>query len=379
MSGEIECKYSRNRPYQATLKSSVRINGEASGKETRHLVFALEEDELEFSPGDALGVFPKNQPELVEGVLRALKLKGESPIQKTDGFRTTLKDELSTRYVLNRVGKKFVKGVAKKFQIQTLCALDETQLDEYIYTRDCLDVFKEYPQIQMTAEEFLELLTPIVPRLYSISSSWSRHPHEAHVTLAVVEYETHGRHRYGLCSGYMGKFLSVGQSAPVYIQRSRHFHLPPDSRTDIIMAGPGTGVAPFLSFLQQRQMEKAQGRSWLFFGDRYEKTDFLYRNQIEDWQRQGALTRLSLAWSRDQEHKIYVQDRLRENSAELWEWIKNGAWFYVCGDAKRMAKDVHQALIDMAIKKGQLSQKQAEEYVNTTMMKTEKRYRRDVY
>jgi sulfite reductase (NADPH) flavoprotein alpha-component len=379
MSVEAESVYSRNRPYLSKLKSSVRINGEASGKETRHLVFELGEDELEFNPGDALGVFPKNQPELVDGLLQCFKLNGDTTVQKPDGFVAKLEDVLSTRYVLNRANKKFVKIVGEKFNIQELAAFDEKQLDDYVYTRDYLDICKEYPQIQVTADELLDVLTPIVPRLYSISSAWSKHPREAHVTLAVVEYDAHERHRYGLCSGYMGKFLQIGQSVPVYIQRSRHFHLPPDSSTDIIMVGPGTGVAPFLSFLQHREMEKAKGRSWLFFGDRYEKTDFLYRSQLEEWQRKSTLTKLSLAWSRDQERKIYVQDRIRENGAELWQWFQNGAWFYVCGDAKRMAKDVHQALVEIAVKEGKLSQEKAEDYINTTMMKTEKRYRRDVY
>jgi sulfite reductase (NADPH) flavoprotein alpha-component len=220
----------------------------------------------------------------------------------------------------------------------------------------------------------------VVPRLYSIASSFQAHPGEVHLCITVVRYETHGRAKKGLASGFFADHSDMFvKNIPVYVQESRTFRLPKDGAADIIMCGPGVGLAPFRAFLEQRVLEGATGRNWLFFGEQHRATDFLYGDELLDYQRKGKLHRLDLAFSRDQSHKIYVQHRMLEQAKELWSWLQNGAYFYVCGDARHMAKDVHQALIDVAQKEGGLSAEAAAQYVNVTLMKTEKRYLRDVY
>jgi sulfite reductase (NADPH) flavoprotein alpha-component len=220
----------------------------------------------------------------------------------------------------------------------------------------------------------------VVPRLYSIASSLQAHPNEAHLCITVVRYQTHGRAKKGLASGFFADHSDMFvNNIPVYVQESRMFRLPPDGSTDIIMCGPGVGVAPFRAFLEQRTLDGATGRNWLFFGEQHQATDFLYGDEFLEYQRKGKLHRLDLAFSRDQSHKIYVQHRMLEQAKELWSWLQNGAYFYVCGDARHMAKDVHQGLIDIAQKEGGLSAEAAANYVNVTLMKTEKRYLRDVY
>ena len=255
---------------------------------------------------------------------------------------------------------------------------DEAQLDQYVFTRDYIDVLNDFPQATFSEEEFMGLLTRANPRLYSIASSPVKHPNEVHLTVAVVRYKTHDRTKLGLASGYLGCCVPFENKVPVYVQPTRHFHLP-DSTTAMIMVGPGTGIAPFRAFLEHRQAHGHKGKNWLFFGDQKAATDFLYGEEFEEYQKQGFLTRLDTAFSRDQAHKIYVQNRLLENSAELWKWLQEGAYFYVCGDAKRMARDVHQALIDIAQKEGSLTPEAAKEYIEVTLTKTEKRYLKDVY
>ena len=254
-------------------------------------------------------------------------------------------------------------------------------LSDYIYTRDYVDILKEFDEAHFeSAEAFLAQLTPIVPRLYSIASSLQAHPGEVHICISVVRYETHGRKKKGLASGFFADHTDLFvKNVPIYIQESRTFRLPKDNSTDIIMVGPGTGIAPFRAFLEQRTLEGATGRNWLIFGEQHRATDFLYGDEFLDYQKKGKLHRLGLAFSRDQAHKIYVQHRLMENAKELWAWLQNGAYFYVCGDAKRMAKDVHQALIVIAQTEGGLSPEAAANYINVTLMRTERRYLRDVY
>jgi sulfite reductase (NADPH) flavoprotein alpha-component len=254
-------------------------------------------------------------------------------------------------------------------------------LGEYVDTRDYVDILKEFDEARFQSPAaFLSQLSPVVPRLYSIASSLQAHPDEAHLCITVVRYETHGRAKKGLASGFFADHSDMFvKNIPVYVQESRTFRLPKDGSTDIIMCGPGVGLAPFRAFLEQRILDGATGRNWLFFGEQHEATDFLYGHQLMDYHRHGKLHRLDLAFSRDQSYRIYVQHRMMEAAKELWSWLQRGAYFYVCGDARHMAKDVHQALIDIAQKEGGLSVEAAAEYVGVTLMKTEKRYLRDVY
>jgi sulfite reductase (NADPH) flavoprotein alpha-component len=379
--------YSKNNPFKAKLKEKYLLNKNGSEKETRHFVIDLTGSNLQYNPGFSLGVFAQNAPILVDELLTRLNLDPATQIAPKAGVEPSpLRDLLLNNYTLNRANKKFVKGIAeklsageKKEKILTLCA-DEEQLNAYIFTRDYIDILVEYPEVKLTAEELLPLLSPSNPRLYSIASSQAKVKEEVHLTIAVVRYHTHNRDKKGLASGWLADHTTLGVTeVPVFVALSKHFKLPDDPATDIIMVGPGTGIAPFRAFLQQREVDGSKGRNWLFFGDQRHATDFLYEEEFEAWKKSGLLTRLDTAFSRDQEHKVYVQDRMREHGAELWNWLQKGAYFYVCGDAKRMAKDVHQTLIDIAMEHGGLDAEKAGDYINKTLMKEEHRYLRDVY
>ena len=376
--------YDRNHPFHAPFLENLKLNLEGSSKDTRHQVFGLESSGLTYRSGDSLGVFAENPDSLVGELLSKLRLSGDEPVLNQKGESVLLKELLTRDYLLNRVSKKFIRLVAgrlpagaRKDELEAMIA-DNARLDEYIFARDYVDVLNEFGQIEITAGELVDSLVKAAPRLYSIASSPKKYPTQVHLTVAVVSYTTFGRSKHGFASGYLAHHLPIGASAPVYVQPSRHFHLPA-SDADIIMIGPGTGIAPFRAFLQEREVDGASGRNWLFFGDQHRASDFLYGEEFLEYQRRGLLTRLDLAFSRDQAHKVYVQNRMREEAREIWRWLQNGAYLYVCGDAHRMAKDVHQTLIDIAETEGKLSAQAAAEYVNQTLMKTEKRYLRDVY
>lgn len=377
--------YSKNNPFLARLTQNIVLNKEGSEKETRHFVIDLAGSGITYQPGYSIGVFAQNPAPVVGELIERLRLDPLTPIPTANGS-TTLTETLLKNFTLNRVGKKFVKAVAeklppgeKKDHLTALCA-DEEQLAAYIHTRDVIDVLIEYPEASFTAEELLTNLGRSVPRLYSIASSPAKVGTEVHLTVAVVRYTTHGRTKKGLCSGYLADDAPLHQNVvPVFMSANKHFKLPDNPDTPVIMVGPGTGIAPFRAFLQQREVEGAKGKTWLFFGDQRRATDFLYEDEWNDYLARGILTKLDTAFSRDQTHKIYVQDRMRENGRELWAWLQEGAFFYVCGDAKRMAKDVHQALIDIAAEHGGLTPEAAADYVNVTLAKTEKRYLKDVY
>jgi sulfite reductase (NADPH) flavoprotein alpha-component len=378
--------YSKNNPFLARLTENRLLSKEGSEKETRHFVIDLAGSDITYQPGYSIGIFAKNPESVVGELLSLLKLDGTSVITDAAGNRTSLHDTLSTNFTLNRVGKKFVKAVQeklpageKKTSLGEICA-DEERLTAFIFTRDVIDVVLEYPEAHFTAEELVASLGRSVPRLYSIASSPAKVGTEVHLTVAVVRYTTHGREKKGLCSGYLADDAPLNESRlPVFMSVNKHFKLPEDTNTPVIMVGPGTGIAPFRAFLQQREVDGSKGRNWLFFGEQRRATDFLYEEEFDSYQKSGLLTKFDTAFSRDQEKKIYVQDRMRENGAELWAWLQEGAYFYVCGDAKRMAKDVNQTLIDIAQTHGGLSPEAATEYVNVTLAKTEKRYLKDVY
>jgi sulfite reductase (NADPH) flavoprotein alpha-component len=309
------------------------------------------------------------------------------PVPGASGTAAPLRKVLIENYILNRATKKIMTGLAEcvpqgEQRNQLMEIVDNGEvLSEYVHSRDYVDILKEFDEARFeTPEAFLSQLSPIPPRLYSIASSLAAHPGEVQLCVGIVRYETHGRKKTGLCTGFLADYAPMREkSIPIYVQESRHFRLPQDKTRDIIMVGPGTGIAPFRAFLEQRAVDGATGRNWLIFGEQRRATDFLYENDFTAWQKQGKLHRLDLAFSRDQAEKVYVQHRMKQNAAELWAWLQAGANFYVCGDAHRMAKDVHQALIDIVREQGNLSPEAAADYVNVTLMKTERRYLRDVY
>jgi len=364
--------FGRNNPITSQLRENRHLNQPGSSKDTRHIVIELGSYGPTYQCGDSLGVLPRNPEALVREFTQKLGLHNDEALHET----------LATSAILNRVGKKFVKAVAEKAtgtakdKLQAICA-DEKKLDEYVFDRDVVDVLHDAPGVHLEPSEIPGLLNKIAPRLYSIASSPDYCPGEVHLTVAVVQYASHGRTKQGLASGYLAN-LADQASVPVYVQPTRHFHLPAPDR-DVIMVGPGTGIAPFRAFLQHRAKHGHSGRNWLFFGDQHAKTDFLYSEEFAAAQKSGHLHKLSTAFSRDQADKIYVQHRMEEEGPELWRWLEKGAYFYVCGDAKRMAKDVHAALLKIVSQHGGKTTEQAEEWVSVTFSKTEKRYLKDVY
>jgi sulfite reductase (NADPH) flavoprotein alpha-component len=379
--------YSRKNPFLAELTGHDRLTGSGSLKDTRHFVLSLEGSGLSYTPGDSLGAFGRNPPELVDELIGLLGFDPDSPVPDAKGQPTTLREALLCDYTVNRANRKMMAGLAERVpqgeQRNRLMELVDNgdELCEYINSRDYVDILKEFTEARFESPTaFLAQLSPIVPRLYSIASSLQAHPGEVHLCITVVRYETHGRTKKGLASGFFADHTDMFvKNIPVYVQESRTFRLPKEPSTDIIMCGPGVGLAPFRAFLEQRVLDGATGRNWLCFGEQHRATDFLYREQLEGYVRKGNLHRLDLAFSRDQAQKIYVQNRMLEQAKELWSWLQNGAYFYVCGDARHMAKDVHKTLITIAQQQGGLSPEAAADYVNTTLMKTERRYLRDVY
>ena len=362
--------YGRSRPFPACLAASLPLNGSGSRKDTRHVVISLAGSGLTYKPGDALGVFPENCPELVDELLHALHA----------GHRDDLRRALCLERALGRPSDDLIERLVE-------CATDQDEAahltrlrdgeDDWIDTADLLDVLQRHPSARMDAEEFVSLLSPIQPRLYSISSSLRAHPEEVHLTVAVVRYTKNDRPRKGVASTFLAERISPGEEVRVFVHPSHRFQLPESGDVPLVMIGPGTGVAPFRAFLEERQATAANGKNWLFFGDQCRATDFLYESELNGFQRAGLLTRLDTAFSRDQDEKIYVQDRMRQRAKELWGWLEEGAHFYVCGDAKRMAGDVDRALHEVVAEQGGLSAAEAKAYI--TRMTKSGRYQRDVY
>jgi sulfite reductase (NADPH) flavoprotein alpha-component len=355
------------------------LNKPGSGKEVRHYELSLTGSDLTYQAGDALGVVPVNCPELVDDLLAALKCAGDDPV-KVDGVEMTLREAFARHFDITKPTPELVTVIGERGfadGLSLLLAPDRRDdLKRWIFGRDVLDVLGLLPG-PMPLAELLPLLRKLSPRLYSIASSPRAHPGEVHLTVSAVRYETHGRPRKGVASTFLADRVGDADYVQVYVQPAHGFNPPANGDAPMIMVGPGTGIAPFRAFLEERQAVGAKGKNWLFFGDQKRATDFLYEEQLTAWQRDGFLTRLDLAFSRDQAEKIYVQDRLRENVGELWSWLEAGAHFYVCGDAARMAKDVDAALHTIIEKAGGRSTDEAKEYV--AKLRTEKRYQRDVY
>ena len=373
--------YSRANPFPARLITNRKLNAPGSVKDTRHFEISLEASSLRYEVGDALGVIPQNCPTLVDEIIRALGCDGEEAVTDPSGKETSLRSALLRDYQITKPGSsllKFVAGKANDGELKSL--LDparKADLDKYLYGREIIDLLLGCSASKFTPREFVGLLAKLQPRLYSISSSPKAHPGEVHLTVAAVRYESHGRARKGICSTFLADRVDADTPVPVFVQTSHGFRLPADGTRPIIMIGPGTGIAPFRAFLEERRATAATGKSWLFFGDQQKKCDFLYQEQLEGMLAEGSLTRLDLAFSRDQAEKIYVQTRMLEQAAELWRWLEDGAHLYVCGDAKRMAKDVDAALHEVIEKTGGKSADDAKAYV--VKLKSDKRYQRDVY
>ena len=369
--------YSKSNPYSSALLLN-RVMTEGSDKETRHFEFSLKESGLRYEPGDSLGVLPVNCPEVVNDLLLATGFSGSEQVQiGEDSF--ILKDALLHKFACTVVSKIQIKKfneIAQMSALEELLKIENKQaLIDYMWGRELIDLFKEYPQQGLSVENFIALLRPMPPRLYSIASSLSAHSDEVHLTVAVVRYDSFGRKRKGVCSSYLAE--RVGETIPCYFHPNKNFKLPQNQEAPVIMVGPGTGIAPFRAFIEERQTTGAPGKNWLFFGDRSQKTDYLYGNEWETYRKDGILNELDLAWSRDQSEKVYVQHKMLEKGAELWKWLQDGAVFYVCGDASRMAKDVDQALRTIAQQHGSMNEEEATIWIKA--LHKEKRYLKDVY
>ena len=414
--------WSVKNPYLTKVTECYVLNGEGSKKETCHIVFDLGDSGLEYKVGDALGVLAENPPLTVDNLIKAAGWDRDQTVTTHNGERS-LWQALKSDFEIHRVNKKFVKSLTEKVttsgmrisvqlierirnptggmvtagdseiitmlkpSIQNddpqtkveMLSSDAEKLEEYIWSRDYIDVMKDF-NVHYEPEEFLGLVDKLKPRLYSIASSPDAHPGLVELTVAIVRYNHHNRNRGGLCTVFLADEVEVDKTdVKVFMSPTKSFVLPLDKSVDIIMVGPGTGIAPFRAFMEQRVFDGGSGKNWLFFGDQSEKTEFYYKDAIESWLDHGHLYKFTTAWSRDQEEKIYVQNRLKEHGAEVWEWFEKGAYFYICGDKQYMAKDVHRTLIEIAKEHGGMSLEDATFFIEKTMMREQKRYLRDVY
>ena len=372
-----ESQYNKANPFPATLITNQKITGRQSDKDVRHLEFDLAGSDLHYQAGDALGVWFDNDPKLVDEVLSLAQIDPTTEVT-IEGKAQTISTALLSYLELTQNTPAFVKGyaaLANNEQLNDLVA-DNQALQELVQRTPIVDVLHKFPA-KLTAEQLVSLLRPLTPRLYSISSSPAEVGEEVHLTVGVVRFEHEGRARSGAASSFLADRVEEDGAVRVFVEHNDNFRLPNDTAKPIIMVGSGTGVAPFRAFMQQRVADEANGKNWLIFGNPHFASDFLYQTEWQQFAKEGFLHKYDFAWSRDQEKKIYVQDKIRENSTALWQWLQEGAYFYVCGDAARMAKDVEQALLEVIAKEGNLSPDEAEDYLNE--LREEKRYQRDVY
>ncbi|KAF0096237.1 MAG: cysJ [Puniceicoccaceae bacterium 5H] len=378
---EKEEGYSKKNPFPAKIKNNFVMNAEGSAKEVLHVEIDLEGSGMTYEPGDALGVIPSNCPEVADDVLRMAGFRGDE-LKEVDGELLSLTELVMRDYDITSLSRSLVRKYLPFAKNKALDKMLEDEnkekLSEWLWGREIRDLFAEFPPADsLTVDQLLNLLRSQPPRLYSIASSLRKHPDEVHLTVGAVRYNAHGRERKGVCSTFFADRVQAGDTVPVYMHHNKNFKLPADPDTPIIMVGPGTGIAPFRSFVEDREATGARGRNWLFFGDQRFLYDFYYQTEWQDYLKSGILTKMDVAFSRDTDKKVYVQDRMREKAKELYAWIEEGAYFYVCGDASRMAKDVHQAMIDIVKEHGGMSQEDAAAYVKK--LQKEKRYQRDVY
>lgn len=369
--------YTKEAPLTATLAANQKITGRDSEKDVRHIEIDLGDSGLRYQPGDALGVWYQNDPALIKELVELLWLKGDEPVT-VDGKTLPLAEALEWHFELTVNTGNIVENYATLTRSESLLPLvgDKAQLQHYAATTPIVDMVRFSPA-QLDAQALVDLLRPLTPRLYSIASSQAETENEVHVTVGVVRYDIEGRARAGGASGFLADRVEEDGEVRVFIEHNDNFRLPANPQTPVIMIGPGTGIAPFRAFMQQRAAEGAEGKNWLFFGNPHFTEDFLYQVEWQSYVKEGVLSRIDLAWSRDQKEKVYVQDKLREQGAELWRWINDGAHIYVCGDANRMAKDVEQTLLEVIAEYGAMDAEAADEFLSE--LRVERRYQRDVY
>jgi len=379
--------YDKDNPFLAKITERYLLNAPGGDKETIHCVIDLSGSGLQYEAGDSIGIYCENDPVIVRQILDALGFTGKEPVmlpkmdEPIDIF-TALLDKLSlaqpTRKFMEFLKEKEGSLIEREQIRELLLPENKEQLKTYLEEREYVDLLEEYPSLKVTPQELVDHMRRLVPRMYSIASSPHCYPNEVHLTVAVLRYKTNQRDREGVATCYLADRKALNSpSLPIFLSKSHHFRLPEDDSVDVIMVGPGTGIAPFRAFMQERSYKKASGRNWLFFGERTSQYDYLYSADWGKYLEEGTLNRLDLAFSRDQAHKIYVQDRMLESAPELWQWLNKGAYFYVCGDAKRMAKDVDAALHKICEREGNLSEDEAKAYIRE--LKKEKRYVKDVY
>lgn len=369
--------YTKEAPLTATLAVNQKITGRDSEKDVRHIEIDLADSGLRYQPGDALGVWYQNDPALVKELVELLWLKGDEPVT-VDGKTLPLAEALEWHFELTVNTANIVENYATLTRSETLLPLvgDKAQLQHYAATTPIVDMVRFSPA-QLDADALIGLLRPLTPRLYSIASSQAEVESEVHITVGAVRYDIEGRARAGGASSFLADRVEEDGEVRVFIEHNDNFRLPANPQTPVIMIGPGTGIAPFRAFMQQRAADGAEGKNWLFFGNPHFTEDFLYQVEWQRYVKEGVLSRIDLAWSRDQQQKVYVQDKLREQGAELWRWINDGAHIYVCGDANRMAKDVEQTLLEVIAEFGAMDAEAADEFLSE--LRVERRYQRDVY
>ena len=386
MDTETAPVYTKDNPFLSSIVDNRSLNRPGSMKETRHIEVSIAGSDLKYEAGDSLGVFPANDPAAVDELLQVAGLGADEEVTlPRHDEPVPLREALIRCLNIGQQTKKFLQALAghtsdpaEKRKLDALVQpASRQEMMEFLSQREVVDLLKVFPGVRFTAQQLADQLKRLVPRLYSIASSPWVYPEVVHLTVAVVRYRTNNRDRVGVCSTYLAERASMHRpEVPVFLAKS-HFRLPDDPDRDIIMVGPGTGIAPFRAFLQERISLGAKGRNWLFFGDQRQEYDYLYGDEFERYREEGHLNKISLAFSRDQEHKVYVQDRMLEESRTLWEWLQGGAYFYVCGDAHRMAKDVDQALHQIARESGGMTEEEAASHVK--LLRKERRYQRDVY
>jgi sulfite reductase (NADPH) flavoprotein alpha-component len=376
----IATAYTRKNAFNAPVLANQRLTARSSDKDVRHLELSLEGSGIHYEPGDALGVMPRNDVSQVDELIQALPYSADAAIS-LEGANMSLRRALIERFDIGPVTRTLLEKYAAHTPNSTLTALlaaeNADALANFLRAHDLIDLIKAYPLSAIDPDQFVQLLRPLAPRLYSIASSQRVTPDEVHLTIGLARFEARGKLRFGVVSKQVADAEGDDASLPVYLHRNPNFRLPTSSDAPIVMIGPGTGIAPFRAFIAERDTTGARGRNWLFFGERHFLSDFLYQTEWLDYRKRGVLTHMDVAFSRDQAYKVYVQQRMLERGAELYEWIQNGAYLYVCGDALRMAADVQRALLDIIERHGNRSREQAQEEL--VELQRARRYQRDVY
>ena len=375
-----EKKYSKSNPYDAEVLTNINLNGRGSNKETRHVELLLDNFGEEYEPGDCLVVLPQNDPALVDLLISTLGWSPDTQVLiNDDGDTLNLEEALTSHFEITKLTKPLIENATTFFDNEELSekVQDKAWIQNYIEGRDLIDLLNDFATTDLQPENMYQLLRKLPPREYSISSSYKATPDEVHITVGAVRYNAHGRDRTGVCSVQFAERIQEGDTVPIYLKRNPNFKFPQNEETPVIMIGPGTGVAPFRSYMQEREELGFKGNTWLFFGEQHFTTDFLYQTEWQEWLNDGTLSKLDVAFSRDTDQKVYVQHKIAENSEQFNQWIENGGAIYVCGDESKMAKDVHLAIREVLMKEQNLSEEDAEEYLK--QLKRDKRYQRDVY